>query len=89
MAYPLPMAGLLAVELYHLHGKPGISYGYSVAPTLSLLLLAVWWLLYYFAAPRASWLAGADVAIGVATLFRHDFGFCAFASAAVMLALFQ
>lgn len=61
-------------------------YCYAVYPALALSLLALWFLLRHLEAAWGGWPLLCGLAVGAATLFRHDIGFYDAVTAAAVLA---
>lgn len=59
----------------YFYDKPWASYGSTVYPALAFCMAAMWSMARYFAERGRCWLAASGVMLGVAALFRHDFGF--------------
>ncbi|MCL4506045.1 MAG: glycosyltransferase family 39 protein [Chloroflexi bacterium] len=51
-----------------------VFYGYPAYPAIALCLAAIWLMTIYFTEQRVRWLAASGVMLGIAALFRHDFG---------------
>jgi Dolichyl-phosphate-mannose-protein mannosyltransferase len=66
-----------------------VFYGYPAFPAIAFGLGSIWLLTGFFTDQRSRWLVFAGLLLGIAALFRHDFGIYCGAGQAIVLGLFS